>query len=177
MYLSEAFYKFTKSDDFAPLYPVSPIMNRYPANSVSSLFAKSDLDEYVRDIIPPSLILGLLFFQDYINPEEIRQTLQQRFVKVYAKFRSIIVMKGGKIFFEEIPLEDVDMNYHVQSVDSTGWKQQDISNFLSKLYTTHKSIERPLWTFHVLNNLENGRSCLIANIDHCLGDGIAMVEV
>jgi hypothetical protein len=147
------------------------------ANATSKLFAQSDLDPYAKSLIPPSLILGLLFFHEYIDPEEIRRTLHERFVKEFAKFRSIVLMENAKIYFQELPLADIDMNYHVQSVDSSGWKQQDVSNFLSECYMTHKSIERPLWTFHVLNNLENGRSCLIANIDHCLGDGIAMVEV
>ncbi len=37
--------------------------------------------------------------------------------------------------------------------------------------------KRALWQFHVIENLEDGRSALIARIHHCIGDGIALISV
>ena len=52
-----------------------------------------------------------------------------------------------------------------------------MDSFLSQQYQDRKNVNEPLWLFYVLNNLADGRSCLVANIDHCIGDGITMVNV
>ncbi len=36
---------------------------------------------------------------------------------------------------------------------------------------------RPLWQFHVVENLDGERSALVARIHHCIGDGIALISV
>lgn len=50
------------------------------------------------------------------------------------------------------------------------------TQYLSQLYMEDKDPDRPLWSVHILNKLADGRSALIVNVDHALGDGICMVE-
>jgi diacylglycerol O-acyltransferase len=36
---------------------------------------------------------------------------------------------------------------------------------------------RPLWQFHVVEDLDGERSALVARVHHCIGDGIALISV
>ncbi len=36
---------------------------------------------------------------------------------------------------------------------------------------------RALWQFHVVEDLDEGRSALVARVHHCIGDGIALISV
>ncbi len=55
--------------------------------------------------------------------------------------------------------------------------QADIDRFLSEEYNKDKDPDRPLWIFYILNGLADGRGCMIANIDHCIGDGVSLIQV
>jgi diacylglycerol O-acyltransferase len=37
--------------------------------------------------------------------------------------------------------------------------------------------KRPLWQFHVVEDLDGERSALVARVHHCIGDGIALISV
>ena len=125
----------------------------------------------------PSLILGLLFFRRALSPDMCRDILTQRLAQEYQRFRSKVVVENHAICFQELPLAELNMHYHCQEVQATGWTQSDLDAFLSSQYKVSKPSDAPLWIFYVLNDLADGRSCLVANIDHCIGDGITMVQV
>ena len=125
----------------------------------------------------PSLILGLLYFKRPLSVTTCREILTDRLVVEFQRFRSKVIMEKNEIFFQELPLDSIDMHYHCHEVNSQGWTQKDLDMFLSTLYKENKPSCAPLWMFYVLNDLADGRSCLVANIDHCIGDGITMVQV
>jgi hypothetical protein len=155
----------------------SPLLSTSKARATSGFFAKSTLDPACGEKIRPSLILGLLYFKNHLSADKCREILTQRLVLEFQRFRSKVVLKNGEIFFQELPLADIDMDYHVQEVASRGWTQADMDSFLSAQYQISKSSHAPLWVFYVMNDLADGRSCLVGNIDHCIGDGITMVQV
>jgi hypothetical protein len=147
------------------------------ARATTSVFAKSTVDPAFASRLRPTLILGLLFFRDKIDVHVLRKVLKERLLSQYGRFRSKIVLEGSKILFHELSESEISMDYHVQEIDATGWDQSHIDNFLSSKYNEDKSPDSPLWIFYILQNLADGRHCIIANIDHCIGDGITMVQV
>jgi WS/DGAT/MGAT family acyltransferase len=48
---------------------------------------------------------------------------------------------------------------------------------VGELAITPLDRSRPLWQFHVVEDLGDGRSALIARVHHCIGDGIALISV
>jgi hypothetical protein len=148
------------------------------ADQISASFAKSTLDKNYSNKVKPSLILVLLYFEKELNTELVKLAIFERLVKKFEKFRSILKYnKQNKIVFSEIPIEEIDLNYHIQQVNSFNWKKKDIDHFLNEKYNEMKRMDKPLWIFYILNNLHDSRSCIILNIDHAIGDGISQVQV
>jgi hypothetical protein len=72
----------------------------------------------------------------------------------------------------------IDMEHHIRDLpEAAGWGQREIDAFVSKEYAASKDVTMPLWMFYVMNNLADGRSCILVNIDHSIGDGISLVQV
>lgn len=147
------------------------------ARSTSSFFATSSLDSKFGEKMRPSLIVGLLYFLSPLDADLCRKLLAERLLPQHSRFRSKAILRGVDVYFQEIPLESIDLEYHVQEVDARGWKQSNVDGFISDLYRDNMAVDMPLWKFYVLNNLASGKSCLIASINHCIGDGVAMVQV
>lgn len=147
------------------------------ARATSGFFAKSTLDPECGEKMRPSLILGMLFFKQKLCAQQCRELLLERLVSKFQRFRSKVVLQNNAVFFQELCLADIDMELHCQEVQADGWTQADLDAFLSSQYQVSKSIHAPLWVFYVLNGLADGRSCLVANVDHSIGDGATMIEV
>jgi len=54
--------------------------------------------------------------------------------------------------------------------------QEDVNTFVSKLYEEEMTIDLPLWRAFVVNNLADGRSVLVLNINHAIGDGVSQIQ-
>jgi hypothetical protein len=82
------------------------------------------------------------------------------------------------IFFQELPEDSIDFNYHVCSIgESHSWTQNDLDSLLSKLYMEDMDFEKPLWRFFVINNMADGRHTLLAVLDHSIGDGASLLNI
>ncbi|KAJ1475168.1 hypothetical protein T484DRAFT_1829451, partial [Baffinella frigidus] len=53
--------------------------------------------------------------------------------------------------------------------------QELLNDFLSDLYGGAKDISKPLFRFHLIDNMADGSSVMILNVDHAVGDGISMI--
>ena len=155
----------------------APHLTTSRARATSGFFATSTLDPECGVKMRPSLILGLLYFQRNLSIDTCRDVLTHRLVLEFPRFRSKVIQKGNDIYFQEVAMDDIDMQWHCQEVEARGWTQAEIDQFLSEQYKRSKPGGAPLWIFYVLNDLADGRSCLVANIDHCIGDGITMIQV
>lgn len=149
------------------------------ARSLSSAFAWPSLDPEIGQRLRPNLILAMLYFRSPLDVDQVRRLMHERLVQRHVRFRSIPRRgDGNSVHLDELPPAAIDMEHHVQGVpEAAGWTQTDIDAFLSSEYAATKDVVRPLWRFYVLNGLADGRSCLFVNIDHCIGDGIALVQV
>ena len=148
------------------------------ARQLSSVFITSTMETRFKDRIRPTLILGFLHFKKPIDVEKIRQLTFERLVCSELRFRSKAVLDPAyPCYFDEIPLDGIDMEYHVQSKEARGWEEADIDIFMRDLYTIDMDPQKPLWVMYVLNDLADGRSCLVFVIDHAIGDGISLTNV
>lgn len=137
------------------------------ARTLSSIFAKVTVDPNY-SAVRPTLIYGLLYFQENLDIHSVRKLMIERLISRFPRFRSKVVMINNKIFFEELSMSEIDINYHIQEINATNWSQHNLDHFMSSLYRENKLTSKPMWIFYILNNLSDGRSCLMANIDHCI---------
>lgn len=72
----------------------------------------------------------------------------------------------------------MDLTYHVSEVEQTAaWSEAHFNEWLAaKNSPAHAlDVERPPWQAHVVPHLEDGRCVLVFVVDHCIGDGAALV--
>jgi hypothetical protein len=82
------------------------------------------------------------------------------------------------VFFQQLPIEAIDLDYHVCLLGETKpWNQCDLDDLMSKLYMEDMDFDKPLWRFFVINNMADGRHMLIAVVDHAIGDGASMINI
>lgn len=89
------------------------------------------------------------------------------------RFRSIIRILEKKTVFIECDRDMLPMDTMVQEVALK--TKKDIDDFCSKMYAERLGDQLPLWRGFVGNNMEDGRSCFVFCVDHCIGDGVSLV--
>mmetsp|Transcript_13300 Transcript_13300/g.24648 ORF Transcript_13300/g.24648 Transcript_13300/m.24648 type:complete len:518 (-) Transcript_13300:49-1602(-) len=140
-------------------------------STVSSLYA-SMLDA---DQMEGTWVYGMLWFRDKPSLAEVREVVEKRVLTI-PRFRSRL--KPGKPYaFEELTPGEIDVDYHlVHEVEPTTREviQRDYIGDVYKNFAFDKT--KPLWRYVYFENVE-GRSMLLTTISHCIGDGVAQVEV
>lgn len=82
------------------------------------------------------------------------------------------------IYFEELPADSIDLNYHVSTIgESQSWTQKDLDSLVSKLYLEDMDFEKPLWRFFIINGMADGRHMLLVVVDHSIGDGASLMNI
>ncbi len=120
------------------------------------------------------MICGVLLFADAIRFDRLTRIIDERFLKFH-RFRQRPVERLGVAYWEAVPRFDIAD--HVQRLALPGRAGTDeLQALVSRLAATPLDPKRPLWQFHLVENLEGG-SALIARIHHCYADGIALVRV
>lgn len=108
--------------------------------------------------------------------KKIRKEFGCQLLKLHM-FSSIFELKNNLVYSRAIPKEEVDLTYHIDSIDGNGtFDEEDLNKLVAK--TSNEWWERtdkPLWKVSVISNLKDGRSMLFCKIDHSLGDGTTMV--
>jgi len=103
-------------------------------------------------------------------------------VAAIPRFRSIVVNTAecGQrpiLNFREVSEAEVEHMMPCIVQEKSGIKtQEDVNRFVSKLYEDEMAIDLPLWRAFVVNNLADGRSLLVLNINHALGDGVCQIQ-
>ena len=120
------------------------------------------------------MICGVLLFADAIRFDRLTRIVDERFLKFH-RFRQRPVERLGVAYWESVP--HFDIADHVERIALSGRAGTDeLQALVSRLAATPLDPKRPLWQFHLVENL-NGGSALIARIHHCYADGIALVRV
>ena len=124
------------------------------------------------------MIVGVWLLRPAITREALCRRVEERVLR-YRRFRQAVREDAlGAVWEETGP---VDLDHHVVSETLRRRRGQDVQAALqervAELASTPLESGRPLWQFHLVEDLGDGRSALIARIHHCIADGIALISV
>lgn len=120
-------------------------------------------------------ITGVLWFEDAITYEELRDRLEERLLR-FDRFTQQVDSSGvGRARWESIEDFDIDTHiYHLslpESGDGATFKQ-----FVSKLMSRPLDERRPLWEAYLVEDAGDGNA-VVFRINHSIGDGFALLYV
>ncbi len=73
---------------------------------------------------------------------------------------------------------DFDIKNHIFEIKSRKkLSQKDLIKVAGEKLTDVMDREKPLWELFIINNLEDGKSAMIAKVHHCMVDGISGVDL
>jgi diacylglycerol O-acyltransferase len=71
------------------------------------------------------------------------------------------------------PDPEFDLDYHIRRVAlAAPGSERQLLDFVAAIYQDPYDRTRPLWMFHIIEGLEDGRSALVWKIHHSVADGI-----
>lgn len=74
--------------------------------------------------------------------------------------------------------EDFDIKKHIFKVkQKKAFNKKDLAKLAGELLTEVMDRRKPLWELYVVENVEEGRSAMIAKVHHCMVDGISGVDL
>lgn len=122
-------------------------------------------------------ISGVLTFEDEITYEELCDQLDRRLVR-FDRFRQHLGGRKRKLrrpYWERI--EDFDLETHVYRLDLPEPKDKAaLQRFVGTLSSRPLDERRPLWEAYLFEEYEGG-SAVVVRLNHCLGDGFALMWV
>ncbi len=125
------------------------------------------------------MITGFFEFAGPLDYERLRATVDVRLVQRWARFRqrareSRLPLRGP--YWEDDPHFDLDDHIFRIGLPSPG-DEQTLKEMISKLASRPLDKSKPLWEFHLIENLAGGGSFLVARLHHAIADGIALMSV
>lgn len=127
-----------------------------------------------------SWVVGVLFFKNQPDFQELKEAIGKRLLDI-PRFRSRLVPKRfpSRMDFVELKDEEIDLDYHFrQKFEDKTTTIEELDHFLGHMFEDfHHPKDYPLWQVTYVPKLEDGRACIITNISHIVGDGIAQIEV
>jgi len=120
------------------------------------------------------MIVGVLMFKDKLGIEQVRRTLEGRWL-TYARFKQAAIQDVTGAWWQTDA--GFDIRHHLRKVRlPRKADKKELQNLVSRLSSEGLDFSRPLWDFHLVENY-NGGSALISRIHHCYADGIALIGV
>jgi len=107
--------------------------------------------------------------------DRIRAILQRRLLAV-RRFRQRIVYRGGNPYWEEDRDFDLDRHLLPMELPPPG-DENALREVISNLMSEPFDLERPPWSFHLLEGYKGRGSVLVGRLHHCIGDGMALLLV
>jgi len=120
------------------------------------------------------VITGIMFFEGHMDIARLRGVLESRLLK-YQRFKQRVVRTGTNAAWESDPDFDIDNHLHRVALPGEAGKPE-LEAFVNEHISTPLDFGKPLWQFHLVENYQGG-SALVARIHHCIGDGIALIQV
>jgi diacylglycerol O-acyltransferase len=86
------------------------------------------------------------------------------------------VRTGGQYVWRED--DEFDIEYHVRhSALPKPGRVRELLELCSRLHSSRLAIERPLWEWHLIEGLRDGRVAMYAKLHHALVDGISAMRL
>jgi WS/DGAT/MGAT family acyltransferase len=123
------------------------------------------------------MIVGVWLLEPALRYEALVERIASKLLQ-YERFRQKIVTDAmGARWVED---EHFDIHRHVVRETLQRRRGESARHALQarcgELATTPLDPAHPLWTFHLIEDYDGG-SAVIARIHHCIGDGIALIQV
>ncbi|HIQ12702.1 MAG TPA: wax ester/triacylglycerol synthase family O-acyltransferase [Caldilineales bacterium] len=148
-------------------------MARKPLSNVDAAWLRMD------DPTNLMMITGFFEFSGPVDFERLRATIDIRLVKRWERFHqwvreSRLPLRGP--YWEDDPHFDLDNHIFRIGLPSPG-DEATLKEMISKLSSRPLDKSKPLWEFHLIENLQGGGSFLVARLHHAIADGIALMSV
>ncbi len=122
-------------------------------------------------------VMGMLWFDSDLGFANVERLAREKLL-VIPRFRSAMKLNWmGKERWVELPVEQLDMAYHLVRVAEPLSKAQVYERYISDIYASFKlDMDKPLWRLVWFEDIE-GQRMLLTQVSHAVGDGVSIVEV
>ena len=121
------------------------------------------------------MIVGVMVFQERMDFDRLRNTVEARLVGRYRRFRQCAVQEVAGAFWQDDPDFDIDAHLKRRVLPDKAGKKE-LQALASELAVQPLNPGKPLWRFDLIEDYEGG-SALVTRIHHSIADGIALVGV
>ena len=124
------------------------------------------------------VVNGVLWFDEPLDHERARDTIRERLVERFPRFRQRVVeprLGLGVPYWEDHEAFDLDLHLHHLALPAPG-DRHALERLASELVVAPLDSSRPLWDMYIVDGYGSG-SALIARMHHCIADGIALARV
>ncbi len=124
------------------------------------------------------IINSVMLFDEPIDTERIKQTIAQRMVDRYPRFRQRVIESRIPLrppSFQDDPDYSLDHHVHHVALPAPG-DQRALQEFVGDLMTMPLDRNRPLWHTYLVDGYGDG-AAVVWRMHHCIADGIALARV
>jgi diacylglycerol O-acyltransferase / wax synthase len=124
------------------------------------------------------MIIGFWLLEPKLTLAELTERIQTALL-AYPRFvQKVVEDDAGAMWVED---EHFDIGHHVTREHLRHWHGETaldaFKRRVAELATQPLDPSRPLWQFHLVEDLDGVQSAMICRIHHCIGDGIALMSV
>jgi WS/DGAT/MGAT family acyltransferase len=119
-------------------------------------------------------ITAVLVLEDPISVETFEALLEERLLG-FTRFRQRVRDPEGSPYWELDPHFDLDQHVHRAALPGDA-AQAELKDRVSELMSEPLDRTKPLWHMELIEDYLGG-SAIIARLHHCIGDGMALVQV
>lgn len=119
-------------------------------------------------------ITAVLVLEDPMDVDTFKELLEERFLG-FTRFRQRVRDLEGSPYWELDPHFDLDRHVHRLALPGDAG-QTELKARVSDLMSEPLDRSKPLWDMEFIEDYLGG-SAVIARLHHCIGDGIALVQV
>ena len=149
--------------------PEDPDTPREPLSPVDHAWLRMDEPSNLM------IINGVLVMDEPVPFERLKALLRRRLLSIH-RFRQRIVYVKGDPFWEEDP--ELDLDHHLQRMELPRPGDENVlREIISSLMSEPLDLERPLWSFYLLEGYKGQGCILMGRLHHCIGDGMALLLV
>ncbi|MDO8787648.1 MAG: wax ester/triacylglycerol synthase family O-acyltransferase [Sulfuritalea sp.] len=121
------------------------------------------------------MIVGVMVFNQRLDFDRLRNTVEARLVGRYRRFRQCAVQELTGAWWQDDPDFDLDAHLRRRALPASAGKQE-LQALASELAVQPLNPGKPLWRFDVIEDYDGG-SAMVVRIHHSIADGIALVGV
>ena len=121
------------------------------------------------------MIVGVMVFKQRIDFGRLRNTIEERLVGRYRRFRQCAVQEIAGAWWQDDPDFDLDAHLTRRALPADAGKQE-LQALACELVVQPLNPGKPLWHFDLIEDYDGG-SAIVVRIHHSIADGIALVGV